>query len=873
MIYDSGNGEDRPHGIATDSQGNVIVTGGSKGPNDTLDYYTIKYDRADGHVLWTRRYDGPNNGLDEAIAVGVDSADNVIVTGRSVGLGSGEDIYTVRYVAATGVPNGEFRYTGAGLRTDFPVDLAIDSNGNAIVAGVTTNTNNDTDIYLAKINLTTQTATWTQTIASSANVDDEGKAVAVDSSDNVVVTGILRNADNTHAFHTRKYSSAGVFQWQQTFQSPVDDFNGPTDVAVDSVGNAIVTGTSTLNNFKVTYYTAKYATASGALIWEARSEVPGGTDTTLQEDMAAQVLVDGGDNVVVTGSSQNENIDFDYYTLKYAGTDGHVLWANRLNGDNASGNDTAVSLALDKGGNVAVTGTSKKETGPYFEILTVKYGRFLAATGDEAPGAGVDGSGVPAGAKFSALFTPAIGDNGTVAARVTIAAGKKKKFTAILTESNPGGTGLPAKQNDDAPGVAGAVFKSFLDPVVAPNGRYAFVAKLGKTKSSEASGVWTNALNGTLQLALQEGKQVPGLPDGTMLRSVSSISLRTGQLIALIKVGGKDGGVTKSNSTVLLGINAGGGTSLLRTGQMLTLGSDPETEIKSMSVLNPAQGSPGYGRYHANGRVVARVALADKRTALLSVSTSGVVAPLLYTNQAAPTVGTGAMWKTFGLPAIGTTGSNFAALASAAVGEGNVSKGDDNTLVFSANGTAFSPFAREGDDAPDAGGASYATFFDPLVNAEGDVAFVAGLKGKGVHGSNKAGLWWGTPPNLVKVARLGDSVPDADGNPGTGEWRSFTSTALPSGQDAGPLFLAKVKGHGVNGKNNVGLWGVDTNGLLRQLLRMGDTIGDQTVSRMTLLQALPGSFGATRSFNATGGVVLLVGFTDRTSALVEISVP
>ena len=866
-VFDSGNGSDVPVAIVVDSVGNVIVTGSSAGADGDLDYYTIKYDGTNGSVVWERRYDGPNDGLDAAIAVGVDSSDNVIVAGKSTQ--ASDDIYLIRYAAATGLQTGQFRFTGPLTRPDYPADMAIDAAGNPVVVGVTTNANGDADIYLAKINLTTETAIWTRTVASAAALDDEGKGVAIDSAGNVILTGILANNDNTHAFFTRKYSATGVFAWDQTFVSPVADFNGPVDVGVDAAGNAFVTGTSTLDNFKVTFYTAKYAASNGAVLWDTRSELPPDVTEPFQNDVAAGLAVDGSGNVVVTGLSRNVDGDDDYYTVKYAGADGHVLWEDHRNGDNPSGQDRSADVAVDNGGNVAITGISKKEDGPFFQMLTVKYGRFLAALRDEVPNAGVPGSGVPEGATFAALFPPAVADNGAVTARVTIADGRKR-LSAILLEGGTNGSSLPAVQEMDAPGVSDAKFKSFLEPVIAPNGRIAFIASLRGVKSSEAAGVWTTLFTGTLQLALQKGTQVPGLPQGTMLSSVISISARNAQLLALIKVSGKEGGVTRANSTVLLGLTSGGGTVLLRTGDAITVGSDPETEIKSISVLTPAKISPGHGRYHANNGVVARLLLADKRGVLVHVGSTGTVTPLLVTGQSS-TVATGAIWRSFGLPAVGSGGSNFATLGILEAGEGDVAKSDDAALVFSPSGGTFTAFAREGGTAPGAGGAVYAGFFDPLVNAAGEVAFVATLKGDGVKGSNRAALWWGVPGNVQKVARLGDPAPGPDGEEGDAEFRGFISTALPGG--AGPIFVAKLSGRGVNKKNSIGVWGVDSTGLLRQILRTGSTIGAQTVAKIALLQPVRGAVGAARSYNATGGVAILIGFTDKTEAILQLSVP
>jgi hypothetical protein len=105
-----------------------------------------------------------------------------------------------------------------------------------------------------------------------------------------------------------------------------------------------------------------------------------------------------------------------------------------------------------------------------------------------------------------------------------------KQLDSILFGNASGNQSLPAKEGDNATGVTGGVFKSFSSPAIAPNGRFAFAAKLRGVPGSEDSGVWTTAFNGTLQLALQEGKPVPGLPSEIRLRAVSGISLRNGHL-------------------------------------------------------------------------------------------------------------------------------------------------------------------------------------------------------------------------------------------------------------------------------------------------------------------------------------------------------
>jgi uncharacterized delta-60 repeat protein len=90
------NNYDRAYAIAADSKGNVFVTGRSKSNPTTSDYATIAYD-SDGNQLWVARYSGPGNGGDEARDMDIDSEGNVYVTGYSKGIGTGSDFATIKY--------------------------------------------------------------------------------------------------------------------------------------------------------------------------------------------------------------------------------------------------------------------------------------------------------------------------------------------------------------------------------------------------------------------------------------------------------------------------------------------------------------------------------------------------------------------------------------------------------------------------------------------------------------------------------------------------------------------------------------------------------------------------------------------------------
>jgi hypothetical protein len=349
------NGEDYASAVAVDVKGNVVVTGSSSGTSGH-DYYTAKYAAADGALLWEKRSNGPANGEDYASAVAVDGSGNVVMTGGSYdqnGFVFAGDYYTAKYAAADGALLWEKRYNGPGNDRDTASAVAVDGSGNVVVTGGSYGSGSFLDYYTAKYAAVDGALLWEKRYNGPANGDDYASAVAVDGSGNVVVTG---SSDREYGppftgdYYTAKYAAAdGALLWEKRYNGPENDRDAAEAVAVDSGGNVVVTGSSGLFS-GADYYTAKYAAADGALLWERRYNGPASN-----RDRARAVALDESGNVVVTGHSVNGEYGIDYYTAKYAAPDGALLWEQRYN-DSANGDDYASSLALGPNGMVVITG-------------------------------------------------------------------------------------------------------------------------------------------------------------------------------------------------------------------------------------------------------------------------------------------------------------------------------------------------------------------------------------------------------------------------------------------------------------------------------------------------------------------------------------
>ena len=142
-----GNGDDWANDIEVDANGNVYVTGFSVGSGTSEDIATIKYSSS-GVEQWAARYNGPADGSDYGNSLTFDDDGNIFVTGSSLGSGSDKDYVTIKYNQ-----NGDTvwtrRYNGPGNYLDDAQAIA-DKNGNVYVTGLSSLSGNDFDFATIK---------------------------------------------------------------------------------------------------------------------------------------------------------------------------------------------------------------------------------------------------------------------------------------------------------------------------------------------------------------------------------------------------------------------------------------------------------------------------------------------------------------------------------------------------------------------------------------------------------------------------------------------------------------------------------------------------------------------------------------------------
>jgi hypothetical protein len=378
------NGNDQALAIAVDGAGNVYVTGSSGGVGTGSDYLTIKYD-ANRNKEWEARYSGPGNGTDEARAIALDGVGNVYVTGSSQGVATGPDYATVKYLP-DGTQGWVARYDGPAGATDEAYAIAVDA-GYVYVTGASAGVGTGSDYLTIKYDASDGSEVWMSPARydGPAGASDIAYAIAVDAG-YVYVTGSSVGVGTGSEYATIKYdASDGAEEWAARYDGPASNSDRATDVAVDG-GYVYVTGDSIGVGTGSDYATIKYDASDGSEVWTTAARYDGPASST---DEANAIAVDGG-YVYVTGSSEGAATASDYATIKYDASDGSEVWTTPARYD--AGGDAAYAIAVDGTGNVYVTGSSGSTGRDYATVKYLPAGTEAWVTRYNGPGNGNDGA-------------------------------------------------------------------------------------------------------------------------------------------------------------------------------------------------------------------------------------------------------------------------------------------------------------------------------------------------------------------------------------------------------------------------------------------------------------------------------------------------
>jgi hypothetical protein len=378
----------------------------------------------DPTLVYSTYLGGNNNDYGQAIAV--DSSGNAYVAGYTTSTNfptttaayqtNRPTNYNVVFVTKL-VANGQSlvysTYLGGSVGQTANA-IAVDLNGNAYVTGGTGSTDFPTTqgaFQTSKLSSSSNAAAFVTKLAANGQSlvystylggsgYDDGYGIVVDSSGNAYVTGFAKSTNfpiTTNAFQTSLKGSENVFitklaadghslVYSTYLGGNFADF--PSSIAVDSSGNAYVTGAASSKNFPTTLGAFQASAPSGSLAQPAfvtklaangqslvYSTFLGGTAGVAENTSGAGIAVDSNGNAYVTGCT--EDLDFptttgafqttkqsssnycSAFVTKLTANGQSLVYSTYLGGSGATvPGDGGNGIAVDAGGNAYVTGST-----------------------------------------------------------------------------------------------------------------------------------------------------------------------------------------------------------------------------------------------------------------------------------------------------------------------------------------------------------------------------------------------------------------------------------------------------------------------------------------------------------------------------------
>jgi hypothetical protein len=437
--YLGGNSTDQGLGVAVDSSGNAYVTGKTSSTDFPIenpfqanyiggsDVFVTKLNASGNSLIYSTYLGG--RGPDDGFGISVDSFGNAYVAGYTwsfdfptvnaiqASYGGMTDAFVTK-LNASGSALVFSTYIG-GSDLEMAYRIALDSSGNAYVTGETASTDFPTanafrasirgtkDAFVTKLNAAGSTLIYS-TYLGGDNID-WGCDIAADSSGNAYITGETESTNfptanplqaSIHgaqdAFITKLNAAGSALIYSTYFGSTGLDYG--IGIAVDSAGNAYVTGVTnfldfpTVNPIQASFgggqkdaFVMKLSASGSSL---AYSTFLGGNDT----DYGFGIAVDSSGNAYVTGLTRSTNFPTvnpsqanhggqvnhdrgldDAFIAKLNALGNALVYSTYLGGNNC---DTGYAIAVDSSGNAYVTGWTSSSDFPTANAFQASYSGY-----------------------------------------------------------------------------------------------------------------------------------------------------------------------------------------------------------------------------------------------------------------------------------------------------------------------------------------------------------------------------------------------------------------------------------------------------------------------------------------------------------------
>lgn len=383
----------------------IYVAGTSDAYGKANDIILIKRNYVTGDTLWTRHYNGPANGDDQAVDMEINqTTGDVYVTGKSMGLGTGYDIVTLKY-SSKGSLLWSIRWDNSTAHNDdIPKNIGIDGEGYIFVTATTKSTYNYKLLVLCYYgssdlldDINTELIRWfdlydNDVLNCNAEVNNNGELFIAGELMYINTTSIwsIPFLTSYHVVYPT-YSGPYINNYYQStiwgngnivlFYPPThalgtNDFNYFNAMAVDNSKNVyIATLTDTIVGLG-NYYNMVFSkvNSSGGVVWEKR--IKEGNSNLINIRVNSLKVDLNNSNVYAVGYEKNSSGNLDWFVIKY-NSSGVLQWRVTKNGT-ANGNDIPYDIAFDEFQNPVVVGTTKN-TGTNNDITFVKYNKTNGA--------------------------------------------------------------------------------------------------------------------------------------------------------------------------------------------------------------------------------------------------------------------------------------------------------------------------------------------------------------------------------------------------------------------------------------------------------------------------------------------------------------
>ena len=248
----------------------------------------LKYDNL-GNYQWNRTWGDIFS--DQCIGIALDSADNIYLTGQYGVDDMDLDLCLLKYNKL-----GEYQWnmTWGETGEDHGSDIVLDSFNNIYIAGKYGTVSSGSDICLLKYNNLGEYQ-WNKTWDSSSH--EYGIGIALDSSDNIYVTGLKLNGSSPNYDATViKCNNGGTVIWNQTWGK--DHLDVIMDIAIDLEDNIYLAGFANYSAAREDDFWLMQYDISGQQLY---NNTWGGSNI----DRYYAITLDSENNLYITGVTEN----------------------------------------------------------------------------------------------------------------------------------------------------------------------------------------------------------------------------------------------------------------------------------------------------------------------------------------------------------------------------------------------------------------------------------------------------------------------------------------------------------------------------------------------------------------------------------------